>query len=146
MVTRIEPAGLPQQYKTFQMTVPRKTHFRKAKSCEEVDCANYRNGWKMVIYPDTPQGKTYLAIFDQHKRGFRYTIERRADGGVEYTFSPGQDCFELENHLVRLPYPERFFVRQGDYRQFGRTLELPVDDFQGEMNLNQEALIKRLEG
>jgi hypothetical protein len=136
----------PNAYKTFQATSPKRTHWRKAKSCEEFDCANYLNGWKMVIYPDTDQGKQHLAVFEPHKRQFRYTAEKRPDGGIEYTFSPGQDCFELPNHQIRLPYPERFFVRNGDVRQFGRTIELNPEDFQGEMNLNNEAFNRRLEG
>lgn len=110
-----------------------------------MNCPNYLNGWKMVLYPDTAAGKNHMAIFDQHKRNFRYTSERRADGGIEYTFSSGQNCFELENHMIRLPYPERFFVRQGDYRWYGRTIELPIDDFQGEMNANNEAVRAQLE-
>lgn len=136
----------PNAYKTFQATSPKRTHWRKAKSCEEVGCANWSNGWTMVIYPDTPEGKQHLAVFEPHKTEFNYTTEKSPGNGLKYIFAAGQNCFELPNHEVRLPYPERYFIRQGDARQFGRTIELNPEDFQGEMNLNNEAYNRRLEG
>jgi len=142
---RIEPKMAPHRYKTFQITAPLKTHFRPAKSCEEVACANWLNGWKTIVDPSTTEGQYHMETINLHLRTHKYTTERLPDGRIAYTFEPGQNCFKLSRHRVRLEREERFFTRSGDYRQLGHPTELRADQWQEDFAINQEAVQERLQ-
>jgi hypothetical protein len=110
---RIDPALPVQAFKTFQISAPRSTHFRKA-TCAEADCPHYLEGWQSVIdeRADLGQKQAYY-IRKQSGRRFR---EERNEGVTVFSFEPGQTCFASDDHLVRLDKPELYIVRDGDWR------------------------------
>lgn len=124
---RATPALPPNSYKTYQIAAPLPTHYRFA-SCEEVDCAAYRLGWRTVVDED----KARLA---RHS-GRKYTETRDPAGLVVFDFPAGQRCFRQPPprllgrdvnaepamagrvHVKPLERPELFLVGAGDHRMY----------------------------
>lgn len=106
-INRVAPVGPVQAYKTYQVSSPFSTHWRKA-TCEEVDCPNYLRGWKTIL----PVGSDLLDVV--RKSGRPFTEERDA-AVVTFTFGPGLQCFDVSKHQVQFR-PERYLVRDGDHR------------------------------
>lgn len=90
-------------------------------SCEDVECANYARGWKMVLDLNSELGQKQ-AYYIKHQSGRAYTVESQVDGLVTLIFAPNQDCFE--QHKVRNDLPEVFSIRGGDFR--GNPLKTPT--------------------
>src|SRR5262245_32263853 len=107
---RLAPNGMPQDYKTYQISAPRSTHWRSA-TCEEVSCTYFLNGWKTVVPVDSPQAQYIRTTSGRH---FKET--KQAAGLTEFDFSPGQTCFASDKHKVRLDRQEKYLVRPGDWR------------------------------
>lgn len=114
-------------------------------SCQDADCANYHNGWMMVLNPaeedhraicewireasgrryiEHASGEAIVAIEKRVAAGdlgmtlspmLRETLERTPPGMVVFIFPPGQQCFK--GHLDR----EVVFAHQRG-RQRGRDL------------------------
>lgn len=135
-INRIQPLHPVQAYKTYGIAFPKQTHTRPA-TCEEVDCAAWRGGWKTVV-PSTGPQADYIRADRTRKH-----LESRQPGGLsEFTFETGQRCFAAETHRVRLDRPGIYTVRGGDWR--GATTEprrhtrpeFWVEDFA----LNQQAI------
>lgn len=145
MVNYVAPLMTPDRYKTYQVTAPVKTHFRPANSCEEVDCDAWRNGWKTTLDPSTEAGQYHIHILKTDGKHYKYTVEKLPTGLVEFTFEAGQNCFKLQSHRVRLERPQRYFVRDGDYRQLGHPTELRVDQWQEDFAIHQDRVKTRLE-
>jgi hypothetical protein len=118
-VSRIEPEGLPQQYKTYSALFPVQTHYRRA-TCEEIDCLAYLNGWSTTVDISTQLGQKQYD-FVTHDRERTFMTEKSGLSLVKFTFAPGQPCFDRANHKVQLERPGRFVVRQGDFRQYGKA-------------------------
>lgn len=108
---RIMPNMDPQDYKTYQIVSPTETHYREAK-CQEVDCSNYREGWKTVIDEATDLGKQQ-AYYIRNRSGRKYR-ENRTAGITEFIFYSEQQCFA--NHQVPNGRPELYLVKEGDFR------------------------------
>jgi hypothetical protein len=107
-VSRIEPVGRTDQYKTYAMLFPTQTHFRQA-TCEEVMCFNFLNGWKTVVSEGSPQA----AIARSLKGSYSFTEASIEGGLVEFLFAPGQKCFKWNEHKLPLDRPGHFVVRPG---------------------------------
>lgn len=106
---RIEPLMPASAYTTYAILAPLATHFRAA-TCEEVDCPNWRYGWKTIL----PSDSDLIAVLKGSGRAY---TETKAPGGlVEFTFKPGQSCFKASQHRVRIERPELFVRRPGDFR------------------------------
>lgn len=115
VVSRIEPLQSPDHYKTYDMSMPVSTHWRKA-TCEEVGCANYQNGWDTIL----PAGSDKADLVRSLKGRYHFT-EFPAEGGlVKFRFPP-QPCFEQSRHRVPLERPARFTVARGDFRGYFST-------------------------
>lgn len=114
---RIKPAGNPEDYKTYQVLQPRKTHFRPA-SCAEVDCPNYARGWKTTVDVSTQLGRKQANYIRLHS-GRRFTFAQTGDL-VAFTFSPGQNCFQ--QHRTSLQRPPLLRIKGGDYRGNPRNI------------------------
>jgi hypothetical protein len=112
-MNRIPPNMPVQAYRTFEITSPLATHWRRA-TCEEVDCANYLHGWRSVIDESTELGQGQ-AHYIRHDTSRRHTEERRPDGLTEFTFEAGQTCFQAAAHKVQVR-PELYLSRGGDWR------------------------------
>lgn len=124
-LTRMEPVGPTQAYKTFAVRSPLSTHYRRA-TCAEVDCADYLHGWYLKI-EGTPEDLLYIA---KHS-GRRYRVGevvievKDAEDKVVTTeifnaliFEAGQSCFRETTHVKSLERPEFFFAGRGDHRSF----------------------------
>lgn len=102
---RVPPALPVTAVKTYAIA----SQMRPA-TCQEVDCEYYLNGWVTVVDADKAELVRSL-------RGRYSFTERPLEGGLfEFTFPPGQQCFEATLH--RLPWEgrERFAERDGDWR------------------------------
>lgn len=102
---RIQPAMPVSAYRTFAVTAPLATHFRKA-TCEEAECPAYLHGWVTRV-----QNSEQADYIRRHSgRSFEET-----EPGV-FVFKPGQVCFGAADHRVRLEREEHYLVRSGDWR------------------------------
>ncbi len=94
---------------------------RRKASCEEVECAMYAAGWKMVIDLGTDLGQKQ-AHYIKHQSGRSYKVEKNVDGVVTLIFAANQPCFN--EHTVATDLPEVFLVKGGDRR--GNPLRTPT--------------------
>jgi hypothetical protein len=139
---RIEPAGKPQDYQTYAATVPLATHYRDA-TCAEVDCAAHSYGWKTTVDVSTELGARQ-AKYITEKSGRRYTaIAEPGDYMLTFTFPAGQKCFAT--HRVLLEREPNFMIRQGDYRQYGRTTPMNGRDWLDSFGEHQQKLREQRE-
>lgn len=123
-----QPAGDPRSYKTFGIRAPLSTHFRKA-TCEEVDCADWRYGWKLRW--------DVLSESDRHlitHCGRKYVIDQEW-----IIFEAGQPCFRFDVHRTRVDRPELYLVKGSHMSMASRhaggamqhkNVEDWIDDFQ----------------
>lgn len=117
---RVPLKGKPEHYRTFQVSAPVATHFRKI-SCEEAECPQYARGWRMKIDLNTELGQKQ-AHYIKNLAGRSYTKISAANGMVELEFKAGQPCFG--EHQVPNGRPEIFRVKGGDSR--GNPLRTPT--------------------
>jgi hypothetical protein len=106
------PVG-PEAYQTFQVTSPAATHTKVVECGVDVDCAAYRNGWRMQIDLTTELGYRQ-AYYIKHHSGRSYKVVRQGDGIVDLEFAANQPCFS--EHRVKLDRPEIYRVKGGDAR------------------------------
>lgn len=108
-LSRVQPVGPPEAYKTYQVSTPA-THMRPA-TCAEVECPNHLLGWETFV----PAGNE-RAHFLIRTSGRRYIAEPpNAAGVTRYVFEAGQACFKAPTHRVQVR-PELYVVRGGDWR------------------------------
>lgn len=110
---RITPSVGAQHYQTFQITSPISTHTKVVQCGEDVDCAAYRNGWRMKVDLGTDLGQKQ-AYYIKHHSGRKYKVVGQRDGLVELEFAANQPCFA--EHRVRIDRPEIYRVKGGDFR------------------------------
>lgn len=103
------PVGV---YQTFTLARPRTREFWRKATCDEVNCARKRNGWRTVLDVGTAAG-AQSAKWIVDFSGRHGSIER-AGNQVTFTFAAGQDCFE--SHKVALEREPIYIVRDGDHR------------------------------
>lgn len=121
MINRIQPLGNPTDYKTYSVTAPLATHWRKA-TCAEVDCPHFLNGWTTTVDTSTDLGRRQAAYIEGADHGRRWAREAFASNAgplVEYTFPPGQRCFRSDAHRLPLERDPIYSVRLGDWRLTG---------------------------
>lgn len=134
---RIDPKIGPEHYKTYQITAPKTTHFRKA-TCKEVECAGYVNGWKTIVPDRSPQ-----ASYIRGASGRKFTETKQPDQLVEFLFPPGQMCFRADDHRISLEREPFFVVRGGDYRGNPRGIEpvvRKVEDWVDDFATHQQGI------
>lgn len=110
MVFRLKPQGPAQAYKTYSIKAPLSSHFRPA-TCAEVDCPNYRDGWKIRV-----EGLEPALLHTAKNSGRKYTVLNVAQNETWLVYEAGQPCFQEPAHRTRLERPELFLVRDGDHR------------------------------
>jgi hypothetical protein len=138
-LTRIEPAGPVQAYKTYAIAAP--PDRLVVTACEDAGCLAWRYGWETVLNESTDLGRAQAA-YVRHQSGRTFTESRTGAGLTVFRFESGQRCFA--EHCTR---PVTFAVRRGDWRgnlglirQFDRPDQF-VEDF-GE---HQQRLADQLE-
>lgn len=127
---RVEPQLPVGAVKTYTVAAPLATHFRPA-TCEEVDCAHWRDGWRTVVDESTDLGAAQAAYI-RGQSGRRF-VEHREGAAAVFVFEPGQRCFAA--HQLPLERDPLLIVRMGDWRGYGparvhRRPEDWVDDMQ----------------
>ena len=122
-MSRIEPAGPPQAYKSYLVLAPLRTHHEPA-SCAAAGCDGHRHGFVTTVDEATALGQRQ-AQFIRRLAGRRYFEERTPAGLTAFTFPAGQECFTSpcecspgrpHRHHRRLDREERFAVTGGDHR------------------------------
>lgn len=99
-----------QYMQTYSITAPLATHFRKA-SCEEVNCPDFLNGWRVRKDALNPQ-----MLHTATHSGRSYTELHVAEGENWLVFPAGQPCFKASQHKLPIGKPEIYYVRGGDQR------------------------------
>jgi hypothetical protein len=111
MVFRLDPALPVGAYKTYDLSAPLATHFRKA-TCQEVECRAYAHGWVTNVDTSTPLGAKQANYIRLHSgRQFKAS---QLGGLVAFTFPAEQQCFA--QHRVPLERTPLLVVRGGDWR------------------------------
>jgi hypothetical protein len=119
-INRPTPRMAPEHYRTFGIANPGATHWRDA-TCAEVDCANWRNGCRVICDLRTEVGlRNARMVRDRSDaRGVRYAHAWNADHTeIIFTFEPGQQCPQV--HRAPVGRPALFIARNGDHRGSGR--------------------------
>ena len=141
----IVPRLTPDQTRTYQIVAPLPTHFRPA-TCEEVDCAAWRNGWITTVLPGTPEHAQVLALRGRYSmiKGRRQlndptnpdsgwfvdpTHAANEDGTVSFQFTAGQPCFRRAQHRKSLQREPFYRVRDGISAPISRRSRDWVNDF-----------------
>lgn len=129
-LSRPEPVGPPQAYKTYEVRAPLSTHWRTI-TCEQAGCLAQLNGFQVRTDESTDLGARQAAYIRHHAR--RPHREARENSLTVFTFPPGTDCFT--QHQTRRSRPPLYVVRSGDWRQYlsrpqvHSSPEAWVDDF-----------------
>lgn len=138
-MNRMPPQGRVQDYKTYQIAAPLKTHWRQA-TCAEVNCLQYEKGWQVRV-----ENLTAEMLHTAKNSGRKYNELHVAEGETWLVFEAGQPCFRAAMHRTKLDRQELYIARDGDWRgnPTGRTLrhtrpEHWVEDFQ----TNSERIIQ----
>jgi hypothetical protein len=141
---RFEPKLPVEAVKTYRISVPLSTHWRRV-SCEEAGCHRHAEGWVMIVNENDPGLGQAQGHYLRKMSGRRFATEQLPDGRTKFWFPPGQQCFE--EHRVRNSAPERFLVVGGDWRGNPRN-ELRVhsrpQDWVEDFALHQDELADRL--
>ena len=135
--------------RTYRVVAPLRTHWRPA-SCEDTDCAQWRDGWWSHCDEASDLGRNQ-AEYIRRRSGRRFTEHRedpddapaelRGRGLTWFWFPPGQQCFARRVH----EWPEgregkRHVVRNGrpeGYLADGRPHRRP-EDWVEDFALNQD--------
>lgn len=95
---------------THAILAPMETHWKKA-TCEEYGCLPFHHGWSV-----NTAGMSAHLVHRAKKSGRKFIIEHDAAGSEVLIFEPGQPCFRVSEHRVRIQRPEFFVRRNGDWR------------------------------
>lgn len=98
----------PNDYQRYSIKAPLSTHFRQA-SCAEVDCPQYLKGWRTRLEMLNEKDRHYVL----KESGRRYKLQHVAEGETYAVFEPGQNCFQVSRHRVRVDRPETYSVLDG---------------------------------
>lgn len=113
-VSRIAPLAGPQAYKTYSVVLPLATHWRDA-TCEEYGCEGWKYGFVTTLNLADAQGAILADLIRKGKTGRSFHEQRLTMELTKFIFPPGTPCF-TGGHKVRIPRPEKFIVRDGDFR------------------------------
>lgn len=133
---RVAPAMPAAAYKTYSIFSP-----GRPATCEEVDCPDFLNGWRIRLEDLTPELEHAA-----RNSGRRFSETRVTDSETWLVFDAGQQCFAQH----RLPWEgrERFVERGGDWRgnPRGQVYEhTRADDWVDSFANHQQKLADRLE-
>lgn len=140
VVQRPAPLMPAQSYKTYGMSMPLQSHWRRA-TCDEVLCEPYRNGFASTFDLSTDLGQRQFA-FCKADKDRSYTLQRVSQTVVKLVYKPGTPCFNRQSHRVQMGRPPVLYVAEGDFR--GNPRRIParvhqsgenwVEDFSGHVD------------
>jgi hypothetical protein len=106
---------------------PTATHWRRA-TCEEVDCAAWREGYVADLDERADPGLGQAQWLRAHRGRYPHTEEPLPEGLTRFRFPPGHACLHAAAHRVRADRPGLFVVARGDARPTQLTAEQWRDD------------------
>ena len=135
---RIAPLLPAAAMKTYEVALPRRSHWRPA-TCQEVGCQHYQHGWATTVLPESGDEAAIRAS------GRAWARRERVEGGfVRYVFAPGTICFAAGRHVLPLERPAIYRVRGGDWRGNPRGIptrtHVRAGDFVEDWALHQQEL------
>ena len=134
-------------YKTYGMSMPLTTHWRKA-TCEEIECEAQRNGWVSTFDLSTELGRKQFA-YCQADKSRSYSMQRPSADLVKLVYKPGNECFRRSDHRLPLERPARFVVAGGDWRGNPRRtparVHVRAEDWVEDFSEHQDALASAIE-
>lgn len=147
-LNRATPTLPASAMKTYSIRAPLATHWRPA-GCQEANCANWRNGWRIHIEHVTRMANGELLLRDIKQSGKRFRVVDEGVGKTYWEFEAGQSCFDgdLMRHKVRVGRPELFVVRGGDWRGNPREeqrVHTGIADWIEDMSETRDKLMTRL--
>lgn len=115
-------------FKGYAIEAPMSRVFRERATCEQVDCADYRNGW--MVRAELLDARAWAEI---KAKGYSWQRMDVAAGEQYIAFPAGQPCFAAATHtrLIRNP----LFVEHGSAkwgrvgRGYTHTADTWVDSF-----------------
>lgn len=120
-VSRIAPLRGPQYYKSYSMSRPLSTHWRRA-TCEEYECDPFIYGFVTTVDLTTSLGlRQFRFLKNDRKRSCH--VQRTGMYEVKFIYGPGNICMSYMDHklpLERLPF---YYVSDGDWRGNPRGTE-----------------------
>jgi hypothetical protein len=114
MVSRSQPLHAPTAYKTYGMSMPLSSHWRKA-TCAEIWCEHWRHGWVTIVDLSDSDGRE-RAQFIMADSERKHTVARTGLNTFEFTFPAGQRCYLSGRHMLPLDKQPLLYVRPGDFR------------------------------
>lgn len=113
-LSRPQPRGPVQAYKTYAIEAPLNTHWVKV-NCIAAGCLNQHNGFRIEVDLNSDLGRKQAYYITQHS-GRQFTEHQdERPGIVVFEFPPGTECFAP--HYRPAGKPPLFIVRGGDWRQ-----------------------------
>lgn len=123
---RIIPRFGPEFYKTYTVSAPFRSHWRKA-TCEEYECDEFMHGFVLTIDTTTELGQRQL-FFVTHDKTRSSSLQRVGESIIKVFYGPGTPCFEPKRSTHRVPIgrPPFYLVSGGDWRGNPRGIETLV--------------------
>lgn len=142
---RIVPTIPVTGMQTYRVLQPAETHYRKA-TCREIGCGGYTYGWRTFADERVDSGRE-RAQYIRAMSGRHFTEAKNSLGVTEFTFPPGQVCFNAANHKVSLERPALFLVQGGDFRARTHLMRrhANADDWRDDFGEHQERVKARFE-
>lgn len=111
---RIKPNLAPAQYKTYGVTSPLTSHWRRA-TCEEFGCQAFLNGWESIVDISSDLGRAQCEyLLKDKERSPR--VEKVGETSYKFIYGPGFRCFKSDEHRVKNGRPALLLVKGGDWR------------------------------
>lgn len=145
MITYPEVQLPPGVFKTYSLRRPPGGEFWRKATCEEIDCAAWRDGWVTRVPVGSPQAQ----YIDAKQHGRRYRETTALDRTVrEFVFAPGQMCFGAAGHRVMIEREPLYIVRNGDHRQQlpGGRQHFRGEDWRDDMAEHLDGIRSEIEG
>ena len=121
-ISRLAPDAGPERYKTFTMSSPFESHWRRA-DCEEVECSDFLHGFVMTVDFSNELGQKQLYYLTKLDKDRRYHLQRTGQWEVKLIYGPGNPCFKRGEHRVQIDREPFYLVCEGDWR--GNPRKLP---------------------
>ena len=116
---------------------------RKA-TCEEINCAAWRDGWHTVVPSDPDSLRTFRDGCNGRLDGLRreaISVDSDTPNAQVFAFMPGNPCFDAVNHRVR---KEFYFVGPGawnnQFRLQTARQHANADDWREDMAIHLDRL------
>jgi len=143
---RLAPDAGPEHFKTYKMSAPTRTHFRRG-TCEEVGCLEMKSGFVMTIDFSTELGQRQLHYLTKEDKDRSPIIQRTGKYEVKLIYRPGTPCMNRASHRVRLDREPYYLVCGGDWRGNPRQIRtvghVRVEDWVDDFGNHQLGIAER---